>query len=94
VAGIRLGLAHPPAQRLGEVTVLPGRPVPYRKSSRNQPESVSCELRTDTRTLTEARVVINSWLVEYNTFRPHRGLGMKTPAGFAADTVAQLKEAK
>ena len=46
------------------------------------------------RTLTEARVVINEWLVEYNTFRPHRALGMKPPAVFAADTIAKLKEAK
>jgi hypothetical protein len=46
------------------------------------------------RTLTEARVVINGWLVEYNTFRPHRALGMKPPAVFAAGTRAQLKEAK
>jgi putative transposase len=46
------------------------------------------------RSLTEARVVINEWLVEYNTFRPHRGLGMKPPAVFAADALAKLKEAK
>jgi putative transposase len=34
--------------------------------------------------LLEARVVISNWLVEYNTLRPHRGLGMLTPAAFAA----------
>jgi putative transposase len=34
--------------------------------------------------LLEARVVIQSWLVEYNTLRPHRGLGMLTPAAYAA----------
>jgi putative transposase len=34
--------------------------------------------------LLEARVVIGNWLVEYNTLRPHRGLGMMTPAAFAA----------
>jgi putative transposase len=32
----------------------------------------------------EARVVIDNWLVTYNTLRPHRGLGMLTPAAFAA----------
>jgi putative transposase len=32
----------------------------------------------------EARVVIADWLVTYNTLRPHRGLGMLTPAAFAA----------
>lgn len=30
----------------------------------------------------EARVVIGAWLIEYNTLRPHRGLGYKTPAAF------------
>jgi transposase InsO family protein len=32
--------------------------------------------------VTEARVVITGWLHEYNTLRPHRGLGMKTPQAF------------
>jgi putative transposase len=32
----------------------------------------------------EARVVIGDWLVVYDTVRPHRGLGMLTPAAFAA----------
>jgi hypothetical protein len=30
--------------------------------------------------LTEARVVIGAWVEEYNTLRPHRGLGMMTPS--------------
>ena len=30
--------------------------------------------------LTEARVVIAEWLETYNRVRPHRGLGMMTPA--------------
>jgi putative transposase len=34
--------------------------------------------------LLEARVVISAWVAEYNTLRPHRGLGMMTPAAFAA----------
>jgi transposase InsO family protein len=34
--------------------------------------------------LLEARVVIANWVVEYNTLPPHRGLGMITPAAFAA----------
>ena len=34
--------------------------------------------------LLEAQVVIGNWVVEYNTVRPHRGLGMMTPAAFAA----------
>jgi transposase InsO family protein len=32
--------------------------------------------------VTEARVVIGGWIREYNTLRPHRGLGMKTPQSF------------
>lgn len=36
------------------------------------------------RTVTETRVVIESWLDQYNQIRPHRALGMKTPAAFAA----------
>lgn len=34
--------------------------------------------------LLEARVVISSWVEEYNTLRPHRGLGMMTPSAYAA----------
>ncbi len=32
--------------------------------------------------VTEARVVIAGWVHEYNTLRPHRGLGMNTPQAF------------
>jgi putative transposase len=34
------------------------------------------------RTVLEARVVIGAWKDEYNTVRPHRALGTKTPAQF------------
>lgn len=34
--------------------------------------------------LVEAQVVIAAWIDEYNTLRPHRGLGMMTPSAFAA----------
>jgi putative transposase len=34
------------------------------------------------RSVLEARVVITAWVHEYNTLRPHRGLGMSTPAAF------------
>jgi transposase InsO family protein len=33
----------------------------------------------------EARVVLEAWLEEYNTRRPHRGLGMRTPLQYAKD---------
>ena len=36
------------------------------------------------RSVTEARVVIENWLEEYNTLGPHRAHKMKTPAAFAA----------
>jgi transposase InsO family protein len=32
----------------------------------------------------EARVVVGDWIDSYNSSRPHRGLGMMTPAAFAA----------
>lgn len=35
-------------------------------------------------TLLEARVVISNWIDSYNTSRPHRALGMMSPAAFAA----------
>lgn len=34
------------------------------------------------RSVLEARVVIAAWIEEYNTLRPHRGLGYQTPAAF------------
>lgn len=34
-------------------------------------------------TITEARVLVDSWNEEYNTRRPHQGLGMMTPLAFA-----------
>jgi transposase InsO family protein len=34
--------------------------------------------------LLEARVVITAWVEQYNTLRPHRGLGMMTPSAYAA----------
>ena len=35
------------------------------------------------RNLTHARELMAAWGTDYNTARPHRGLGNKTPAGFA-----------
>ncbi len=34
------------------------------------------------RSVLEARVVLHQWVAEYNTVRPHRGLGFKTPQAF------------
>jgi transposase InsO family protein len=36
--------------------------------------------------LLEAQVVVSRWVDEYNMLRPHRGLGMKTPAAFARES--------
>lgn len=33
--------------------------------------------------LAEARIILESWRVEYNTFRPHSSLGYQTPAQYA-----------
>jgi putative transposase len=35
--------------------------------------------------LTEARVIIEDWRIEYNTWRPHSSLGNQTPAEYAAN---------
>lgn len=35
------------------------------------------------RNLTHARALMAAWGTDYNTARPHRALGYKTPAGFA-----------
>jgi putative transposase len=40
--------------------------------------------------ITEARVVITDWIGTYNNDRPHRGLAMKTPAGFAREARMEL----
>ena len=45
--------------------------------------------------LTEARVVIEQWLEEYNTLRPHGSLGGRSPAQFVEDWANALpKESK
>ncbi len=40
----------------------------------------------DFASLTEARVVIEDWRHEYNTYRPHQALGGLTPADYASQT--------
>ena len=39
--------------------------------------------------LLEARVVVEDWRIEYNTYRPHRSLDGLTPAEFAANWTNQ-----
>ena len=40
-------------------------------------------------TLSEARVVIEDWRIEYNAVRPHKSLGLETPLAFAGAAAAQ-----
>lgn len=42
-----------------------------------------CLNTTYFRTLREAKVLVEMWRRQYNTFRPHRALGYKTPVEFA-----------
>lgn len=44
---------------------------------------VECLDREVLHTLSEARVVTSDWMDYYNHIRPHRSLGLKTPADFA-----------
>lgn len=69
----------------GAIFITPGSPWENGKC-----ESFNGKLRTEClniqwfRTLREARVLIEIWRKEYNTFRPHRSLGYLTPAEVAA----------
>jgi putative transposase len=45
-------------------------------------------------TLTEARVVLAEWVEEYNSRRPHRGLGFKTPRRYADEVRKELARVK
>jgi len=49
-----------------------------------------CLNREQLWTLTEARVVIEDFRRDYNTFRPHSKLGYQSPAGFATSTAATV----
>ena len=42
-------------------------------------------------TLSECRVVVSDWRRKYNEVRPHRSLGMKTPAEFARQTISPVE---
>lgn len=49
-----------------------------------------CLEREQLWTLSEARVVIEDWRIEYNHVRPHRSLKLETPKGFAMVTQGVL----
>ena len=70
--------------QIGTIYIDPGCPWQngYAESfnSRLRAECLDRELLY---TLTESRVVIGDWQEEYNNIRPHRSLGLLTPAEFA-----------
>jgi len=70
---------------LGTVYIEPGSPWenPWIESfnGRARDELLNIE---EFGSLTEARVVIEDWRIEYNTWRPHSSLGGLTPAEYAA----------
>ena len=43
-------------------------------------------------TLSEARVVIEGWRLEYNAVRPHKSLGLEPPLAYAQATQAAILE--
>ena len=71
--------------RAGSAYIEPGSPWqnPYVESfgGRVRDELLAVELFS---CLTEARVLIEDWRLDYNHHRPHSALGMMTPAAFAA----------
>jgi putative transposase len=71
--------------RAGSAYIDPGSPWQnaYVESfgGRVRDELLSVELFS---CLTEARVLIEDWRIDYNTHRPHSALGMMAPAAFAA----------
>jgi putative transposase len=75
----------------GTVFIDPGAPWqnPFVESfhSRMRDELLNVE---EFYSLAEARVVISDWREDYNTRRPHSSLGMRPPAVFAAEWMADL----
>ncbi len=69
----------------GTVFIEPGAPWQngYVESfnGRLRDELLSCEVFD---TLTEAKIIIEDWRIDYNWNRPHSALGNKTPVAFAA----------
>jgi len=52
----------------------------------------TCLNRWDFESVVESRAVIDQWLTEYNTIRPHGSLGGRPPAQFLKDWAAALHE--
>jgi putative transposase len=72
-------------QRIRLAFIRPGRPVENCViESFNGKLRDECLNQHHCTSLAEAREHIATWRREYNTDRPHRGLGQRTPAEYAA----------
>jgi transposase InsO family protein len=70
-------------QRVGQVFIEKGMPQQNAYVERFNGTMRDEVLNGETfHSVLEARVVIAAWIVEYNTLRPHCGLGYQTPAAF------------
>jgi len=72
------------AKGVASIFIEPGSPWQNGKcESFNGKLRTECLNATHFRTLREAKVLIEMWRKEFNTFRPHRALKLRTPAEFA-----------
>jgi putative transposase len=70
---------------LGTIYIEPGSPWenPWIESFNGRSRDELLNI-TEFGSLTEARVIVEDWRIEYNTWRPHSSLGGLTPAEYAA----------
>jgi transposase InsO family protein len=78
---------------LGTIYIEPGSPWenPWIESFNGRARDELLNI-TEFGCLTEARVVIEDWRIEYNTWRPHSSLGGLTPAEYAATRTTKTVE--
>jgi putative transposase len=78
---------------LGTVYIEPGSPWenPWIESFNGRVRDELLNI-TEFGSLTEARIVIEDWRNEYNTWRPHSSLGGLTPAEYAANWTPRTPE--
>ena len=78
---------------LGTVYIEPGSPWenPWIESFNGRVRDELLNI-TEFGSLTEARIVIEDWRNEYNTWRPHSSLGGLTPAEYAARWTPETPE--
>jgi putative transposase len=72
-------------QRIGSIYITPGSPWEQAHvESFHDKLRDECLNREIFGSLTEARVILEQWRIEYNQVRPHSALGYQTPEEFAA----------